>query len=187
MFLGPQFSRGHKHGQKKSHRNFIPCSRQHFSWIYSLCQPFCHISSKNVSFWWKTVFLILDKFEKSDFFKNSKNIWKKYWKLGWVLADVSRRRLFFVQKSLFWKLSRIKNTVFHQKLTFFEELRQNGGYSRHIQEKCYPEQGIKFLCEFFWPCLWPSENWQKFSTRKLRNETLKSRNFLKKFQSLTQS
>ena len=56
-----------------------------------------------------------------------------------------------------WNLSRIKNTVFHQKLMFFEELWQNGGYSENIQEICYLEQGINFLCDLFLPCLWPAD------------------------------
>ena len=49
--------------------------------------------------------------------------------------------------------SGIKNSDFHQKLTFFEEIWQHGGHSENIQEKCYLDQGIIFLCDLFLPCL----------------------------------
>ena len=52
-------------------------------------------------------------------------------------------------------LPRIKKSVFHKKLTIFEELCQNGCYSENIQKKCYLERGITFLYDRFWPCLWP--------------------------------
>ena len=48
-------------------------------------------------------------------------------------------------KTLFWNVSRIKNSVFHEKLMFFEELRQNGRHSENIQKICYLEQGLKIL------------------------------------------
>ena len=164
-----QISGGHKHGQKNSHRNFIPCSRQHFSWIYSLCQPFCHISSKKVSFSWKTVFLILDQFQKSEFSKKNEKF------------KISKK------KKHFSHLPRIKNTVFHQKQLFFDEILQNGGQSRHIQEICYQNHFLNFLYDFFGHVYGLGKFGWIFQPKILRNETLKSRNFLKKLQSLSQS
>ncbi len=49
----------------------------------------------------------------------------------------------------FGNLPGIKHTAFHQKLLFFEEIWQNGCYSENIQENCYPEHGMNFLCDVF--------------------------------------
>ena len=64
----------------------------------------------------------------------------------------------------FWKIIFLifKNTVFHQKLLFFEEIWQNGGHSEYIWNICHQNHFFNFLYDFFFAMFITFWNLTKF-------------------------
>ena len=116
-------------------------------------------------FCWKITFSKFVKDQKYSFSSKTDVFWRamaKWW-AQWENSENlqsyevldSSVRLIFVMFMSVWNLSRIKNAVFRQKLTFFEEIWQNGGYSENIQKICYRMRCLTPLYDLFSACLWP--------------------------------